>query len=232
MSISSTTVRNNFTGVSGSGVQTVFAGTFKITAATQVRVVQRVLSTDIESVLTNVTDYAITGVGDSTGFTCTLVTALPTTDNLSLLLNVPNTQGTQIRNTGTYYPNAHEDAFDYRTRVDQQQQDAISRSVKLKETFDPADYDMELPAPVAGRAIGWNDDADGFVNLASAGDLEVSALAETLLDDTTTGEMQTTLGVSTYVKTILDDADAATARTTLEIAHEQAELILAAQIFS
>lgn len=204
MSISSTTRRNDFTGVSGSGAQTVFAGTFKINAATEVRVVQVVISTGVETVLTNVTHYAITGVGDSTGFTCTLVTALPTTDNLSLRLNVPLTQPTQIRNQGTYFPGTHEDAFDYARRVDQQQGDAIDRSIKLRETLDPASYDMEV-TPSASKVIGWNAAGTGLANYTDLTAYEVSAFAETLLDDTTAAAARTTLDAQQLTSSLTED---------------------------
>jgi len=206
MAVSSTVVRNDFTGVSGAGAQTVFAGTFKITAATQVRVVQRVVATGIESVLTNVTDYAITGVGDSTGFTCTLVTALPTTKNLSLLLNVPNTQTTAIRNQGSYYPNLHEDALDYRCRVDQQQQDAIDRSLKQPESETP--LNMEMPS-VEVRASKYLAFDSSGLPIASSGTVEdsvaVSDFAETILDDTSAGAVRTTIDAQQATASLSED---------------------------
>lgn len=51
---------------------------------------------------------------------------------------------------------------------------------------------------------------DSEVVLAS-----VTPYIETLLDDETAGEAQTTLGISSYIKTLLDDTDASTAQTTL-----------------
>jgi hypothetical protein len=47
--------------------------------------------------------------------------------------------------------------------------------------------------------------------------VDVSAFAETLLDDGDAAEALTTLGVSAFVQTIVNDADAAAVRATLEL---------------
>lgn len=44
---------------------------------------------------------------------------------------------------------------------------------------------------------------------------DASALAKTLLSKTTTGDMQTTLGISAFAKTMLDDADRNTLLATI-----------------
>ncbi len=45
--------------------------------------------------------------------------------------------------------------------------------------------------------------------------MTVTSAARSLLDDTTTGAMLTTLGFSAFAKTLIDDADASAVRTTL-----------------
>lgn len=204
MTISSTTNRNDYTGTSSLDV---YAYTFRILAQSDLLVTVRNTS-DVETTLTINTDYTVSGVGSSGGGNVTLVNgsqAWLTAGNLTTgyVLTIrrvrPLTQSTDIRNQGTFYPEGHEDAFDHLVMIDQQQQDEIDRSVKISETANPADIDTTIPFPSAGLAIGWNQDEDGLVNIASLGGVTVSNYAETVLDDTTAGAARTTLDAAQKV---------------------------------
>jgi len=190
MSLSSTTNRIDYVGNNSTDT---YAYTFRIFAQTDLLVTIR--DTDnVEATQVLTTDYTVTGVGDEGGGNIVLVDGnLATSYVLTIRRVRPLTQGADIRNQGDFFPETHEDAFDHFVMIDQQQQDTINRSFRLPETIASSDVDTTLPIPVAGRTIGWNDDEDGLVNFANAGELAVSS----------------------YIESLLDDADAATARATL-----------------
>lgn len=182
MSLSSTNNRNDYT---GTGALDEYDYTFKIFREQDLLVTVR--DTDgIEETLVLNTDYTVDGVGDVGGGTITLLDGDLADDYVLTIRRVLELkQSTDIRNQGPYFPVLHENQFDKHVMIAQQQQDEIDRSMRLPETVSASDVDTTLPLPVAGRTIGWNDDADGLANFANAGDLEVSAFIETVLDDTT-----------------------------------------------
>ena len=69
MTISSTTVKNSY---SGNGSTTAFAYTFKIFANTDLQVIIR-SSTGTETVKTLTTHYTVSGVGDASGGNVTFI---------------------------------------------------------------------------------------------------------------------------------------------------------------
>ncbi len=169
--ISSETNRNDYVGNSAAAT---YPYTFPIFDESHVLVTVR-LTTGVESTLTLNTHYTVTGVSDSAGgnvvltagaFSWLTANKLTTGVALAIRRDVPLKQETDVRNQGSFFPETHEDVFDYLTMVDQQQQDEIDRSLKLPETVSAADFDATLPADIQdnpGTALIVNEDGDGFI---------------------------------------------------------------------
>lgn len=148
----------------GNGATATYSFTFRIQESSQLKVIKIDLS-NVETNLTLTTDFTVSGVGAANGGTITLVAGnLPTGYKLAILRVVPLTQLTDIRNQGAFYPEIHEDVFDRLTAIDQQQQDAIDRSLRLPASINPSVFDMELPSSVVA-----NPDATIIVNATGDG---------------------------------------------------------------
>ena len=177
MSLSSTTARSSFT---GEGTTATYAYGFRIFAQTDLLVIVKKISTGAETTLTITTDYTVTGVGETSGGNVVLVNAaqawldgsgfLLATYTLSIIRDPSLVQNTDIRNQGTFYPETHEDAFDYQMMAIQRHEDKLDRSVKLPETiiastFAASHFDPELPTDITlhpGSTIVVNAAGDGF----------------------------------------------------------------------
>lgn len=171
MSLSSATNRNDYT---GNGSTATYAYGFRIFAESNLTVKVRNTSTGVESTLSLTTDYTVTGVGNGSGGNIVLVdnsqawidgsSYLATGYTLTIRRVLPLTQNTDIRNQGDFYPEAHEDAFDYSRMVDQQQQDELDRSVKLPDTISSSNFDPTLPIDIetADAVLVVNATGDGF----------------------------------------------------------------------
>ncbi|MHA2066261.1 MAG: hypothetical protein ACXABY_17965 [Candidatus Thorarchaeota archaeon] len=161
MSVSSTTNRVSAT---GDGATSVYPYTFRIFADTELLVTVVLDSTGVETTLTKTTDYTVDGVNIGSGGNVTLVDAsqawldgdgdLLATYSIVIRRVLPLTQGTDIRNQGSFYPEAHEDEFDKSRMIDQQQQDELDRSVKTAETS--TSTGLVFPEPDATKIVGWN----------------------------------------------------------------------------
>jgi len=149
--------RNDYT---GDGSLATYDYNFRITSATDLLVVVRNLA-NVETTLTHPADYSVTGIGDFDGGSITLTAgnlaigfALTIRDNPALV------QTTDIRNQGNFFPEIHEDAFDYAMRAIKSLQDQISRSLVTAETVTL--IDNRLPPPSPGEALHVKDDGTGF----------------------------------------------------------------------
>lgn len=170
MSISSATNRVDYT---GNGAVDTYSYTFRIFAQGDLLVTVKDTS-DVETTLTISTDYTVTGVGSTSGGTVVLVNSgqawldgdgdLLSGYTLTIRRVVDLVQETDIRNQGDFYPETHEDAFDYLTMIDQQQQDEISRSVKNPETIPTSTFNPTLPTDIdtASVALVTNSSGNGF----------------------------------------------------------------------
>lgn len=169
--ISSTNKRNDYIGNNSTAT---YAYTFRITSSAHLYLVVR-SPLNVETPLTLATHYTVTGVDESGGGNIVLVNgAFDWIDGDGFLENgwslairriVPLKQETDIRNQGDFFPEVHEDVFDYLTFIDQQQQDEIDRSIKLPESIPAADFDPSLPADIIdnpGSAIIVNSTGDGL----------------------------------------------------------------------
>lgn len=170
MSIASETNRNNYI---GNGAALTYSYTFKIFNDDELRVTVK-STLDVETTLTLNTHYTVTGAGSNSGGSISLVngafawitsTFLTSGYALTIRRDLELIQETDIRNQGEFFPEIHEDVFDRLTMLDQQQQDELSRSVKLSETSVVADFDPTLPPGLVGevnKVLMTNATGDGF----------------------------------------------------------------------
>lgn len=114
----------------GNGVTTVFAYDFKIEDRSHVQVI-RATALNIETVLVIDTDYTVTGVGDEGGGNVVLNAPLAAGLTVTMLLNVPFTQETDLENQGAYYAETVEAAFDLAAQRDLQLMERMNRAVLL-----------------------------------------------------------------------------------------------------
>jgi hypothetical protein len=126
----------------------------------------------------------VTGVGGANGGTVVLVNSaqdwldgdgdLLTGFALTIRRVVPIVQEADIRNLGAFYPEVHEDAFDYSVMISQQQQEEIDRSVKSPTTLPASSFDPTLPADInqASVSLVTNPAGNGFLVGPSASAIE------------------------------------------------------------
>lgn len=171
MTLASIVSRNDYV---GDGSTNVYDYAFRIDSKSDLEV--RVLNTSDEEVeLTVETDYTVDGVGDSSGGSITLVDSsqawINSTGDLTsgyklTVRRAPSpTQQTSIRNQGTYYPETHEDAFDYLMMCIQDLHDQVARCIKLPVTAKVSEFDPVLPESVVGSisaSLNTNSAGDGM----------------------------------------------------------------------
>jgi len=132
MTISSTTVKNSY---SGDGSTTTFSYTFKIFAESDLQVIIR-SSTGIETTKTITTHYTITGVGASGGGSVIFTAGnIPSaTETVVLRRNVPQTQSIDYIANDPFPAESHEEGLDRSMMVAQQIQEELGRAIKLSKT--------------------------------------------------------------------------------------------------
>ncbi len=155
----------------GTGVIVAYPFDFKVFAASDLRVVRAVIATGVTTDLTLDSDYSVALNSDQDAdpggtvshLVAGVATALPVTDTLTIAGNLPYTQPTDITNLGGFYPQVVEDGFDRVTMLVQQNNDAVERSLQLNIATDQ-DFDVQMPAPVAGEILGWSPDGLSLQN--------------------------------------------------------------------
>ena len=132
MTISSTTVKNSY---SGNGSTTAFAYTFKIFANTDLQVIIR-SSTGTETVKTLTTHYTVSGVGDASGGNVTFTSGnIPASGETVVIRRaVPQTQAIDYIANDPFPAESHEEGLDRATMTTQQVQEELDRAIKLSRT--------------------------------------------------------------------------------------------------
>ena len=143
----------------GTGAVDTYAYGFKIFAETELLVTQRD-DNDVETVLVLNTDYTVTGVGAELGGNVVLSANLTSNYALKIRREVALLQDYDIRNPGDFYPETHENFFDYVMMIAQQLNHDISRAVRLPETT--TGFDAQLVEPVALQWQRVNAAGTGF----------------------------------------------------------------------
>lgn len=161
MTISSTLARNDYSGSTSTGP---YVYGFKVFAATDLQVIKRT-AVGTETTLTYLTDYTVSGAGNDAGGSITLLVAPLSTDVLTIRRALSITQQASIRNQGSYLPETIEDQLDRAVLIQQQQEDAIARSLKLPPSYNPTGRARHL-VPTAGYVVVG--DGTGFTTAATS----------------------------------------------------------------
>lgn len=132
----------------GAGTTATFPFTFKVFSASDIEVVQVVVSTGAQTTLTLTTDYTVALNGNQNtnpGGSITLVAGnLASGVNLTITSDIANLQPTDLTNQGGFYPEVINDSLDRATIQIQQLNDTITRTIRVPVS-DGVTANQELP---------------------------------------------------------------------------------------
>jgi hypothetical protein len=158
MTVSSTTVKNSY---SGNSSTTVFAYSFKIFADTDLQVIIR-SSTGTETTKSLTTHYTVSGAGDASGGNVTFTSGnTPATGETVVIRRaVPQTQAIDYIANDPFPAESHEEGLDRATMTTQQVQEELNRSIKLSRTNTMTSTEFAVGATArASKVLGF--DANG-----------------------------------------------------------------------
>jgi hypothetical protein len=163
MTISSTTVKNSY---SGDGSTTTFNYTFKIFANSDLQVIIRDASAT-ETVKTLTTHYTVTGAGSASGGTVVFTAGnIPSaTETVVLRRAVPQTQAIDYIANDPFPAESHEEGLDRAMMTLQQVQEELDRSIKLSRTNTMTSTEF---------AVGASDRANKVLAFDSSGEIAVT----------------------------------------------------------
>lgn len=192
MALATATSRNDYI---GNGSTSVYSYSFRIVSDSDLLVTKADTSL-VETTLVLNTDYTVSGAGTSSGSITLLAGNLPASYKLTIRRVRPVTQGADIRNQGSIFPEDIEDIADQAVMIGQQLTDKSDRSLHLPETEAGAALKTTMPSSTdrASKVLGF--DASG--NPIALSNVPTSGVS-----------------ASAFMQTVLDDASAATARATL-----------------
>jgi len=172
MTVNTTTDRARF---DGTGAQTVFPYTFPILRDSDMRVVL-IAADGTETVLTQDTNYTITGAGTDVGGNVTTIGgASPEIgEQLLLIRAIAYTQPTDFKNEGRFYPRTHERSFD---RVCMQVQQLAAR-MPFAGSVDSDGTALKIPTGWSVARLGTGTyEVTHDLDFASINDYVVTATA-------------------------------------------------------
>jgi len=137
MTISSTTVKNSY---SGNGTTLIFTYTFKIFQDSDLEVIIR-SANGTETVKTLNTHYTVEGEGGSSGGTVTFLKSIPdydytplSTETVIIRRNIPQTQSIDYIANDPFPAESHEEGLDRAMMSLQEMQEELDRAIKLSRT--------------------------------------------------------------------------------------------------
>jgi len=137
------TTTSNSVQYSGNGSTTVFAFSYPVTAAGDL-VVVLTDSAGVDTAQVITTDYSVTVASYPGSGSITMVTAPASGETLTIRRILALTQSVDLQNQGAFFAETHESAFDRYVMADQQQQDALDRSLHFPVS-EASGYSAELP---------------------------------------------------------------------------------------
>jgi hypothetical protein len=163
MTISSTTVKNSY---SGNGTLDTFNYTFKIFANTDLQVIIRD-ATATETVKTLTTHYTVTGAGSASGGTIVFTAGnIPTaTETVVIRRAVPQTQAIDYIANDPFPAESHEEGLDRAMMTLQQLQEEVDRSIKLSRTNTMNSTEFTIGSTDrAGKIFGFDSNGELVVS--------------------------------------------------------------------
>ena len=176
MTISSTTVKNSY---SGDGSTTTFNYTFKIFADSDLQVIIR-SSTATETVKTITTHYTVTGAGSASGGTVVFTSGnIPASGETVVLRRaVPQTQAIDYIANDPFPAESHEEGLDRATMTLQQVQEELNRAIKLSRTNTMTSTEF---------SVGATDRANKILAFDSSGEISVTQELGTFVGNWSSG---------------------------------------------
>ena len=148
----------NRTSAVGAGAVLAIPYTFPTTASGDLTVIQRVISTGVETELTETTNY--TATYSETGGTVTTVVAVANTDQVHVIRNTPMTQSLDLETGGSFNAENIENALDKNTKLSIENSDALERTLIFPAT-DPLSSFANMPNSIDRASKNLTFDATG-----------------------------------------------------------------------
>jgi hypothetical protein len=164
MSIATTTNRVR-TQANGSAVD--FAFTFKTFSQSDLKVYTVVRATGVSTLKTITTDYTVALNTVTPGGTVTFLSAPASTLDVLIVRELEITQSTDVPNRGSLREEQIENVYDRLTMIDQQLQEQIDRCI-IQDVA--GSVDLQLPAAVANKYLGWDADGEALENKDGTGE--------------------------------------------------------------
>ena len=163
MTISSTTVKNSY---SGDGSTASFNYTFKIFANSDLQVIIRDANAT-ETVKTITTHYTVSGAGNANGGSITFTSGnIPASGETVVLRRaVPQTQAIDYIANDPFPAESHEEGLDRAMMTTQQIQEELNRAIKLSRTNTMTSTEF---------AVGATDRANKILAFDSSGEISVT----------------------------------------------------------
>lgn len=176
------------------GSTTEFTFGFPIFNTSDIVVVHRTTSTGVGVSLTETTHYAVTATNNdfSSGGTVTTVATYASGVTLTLYANIPDTQNTDMEDSGVLRVEDLEDQIDKLTLLVQQLQEQIDRCIKIPVT-ESTTVDAVNSVDRASSYLAWGSDGSLTSTAGTSSDVTASTFMATVLDDTTDSAALTTL---------------------------------------
>ena len=159
MTISSTTVKNSY---SGNGTLDTFNYTFKIFANTDIQVIIRDADAN-ETVKSLTTHYTVTGAGSGSGGTVVFTSGnIPSnTETVVLRRALPQTQAIDYIANDPFPAESHEEGLDRSMMAIQQLQEEVDRSLKLSRTNTMNTTEFTVgTTDRAGKVLGFDNSGE------------------------------------------------------------------------
>ena len=145
---------------------------------------------------TLITDYTVSGAGDTGGGFITFLSGLTVSDAVVIVRTLPIERTTDFPASGPFKANP-----DLNTELDriiamqQQLEDLIQRTIRLNDTDTTTNVNIPAAATRANKFLAFDASGDVIAATTVTG-ATVSTFMETVLDDTTAAAARTTLGIT------------------------------------